>query len=494
MDYIEADLNDLNSVDKAATTFLAKGLPIHMLILNAGIMMLPNNHFAHFLLTERLLPVIEQTALAGQPVRVVGVSSRANTWAPKEGIITDKINDEKVYNPESRYGETKLANIVTMKELQRRLEEKHGKGVRIYCNSLHPGGVATELVQYSYPPLLVGVLAAVSKIQLMLTPEQGAISSVYLATSPDVVMENIRGQFYWDQARTSRLSKVHAKVGDEAFRKRVWEWTEGALKEKMHSHRRFARHSYHGPASSPSSSYDCSGSGSGSGSWGAFFSSLFSHSPDSHADNKSDAGSDKTSVFSGVSAQTKCTSSSSVATRSSLESARTAANSSPTGISRPSSPISVTSSGTASMGSPMGKVRELTLDTPSAVLATSAPTTATAILVPARASSTSPTPKPTPPPLRKISQDELAQHANANARDVWIAYRGVVYDISGFLHKHPGGLNELLRGAGRDATQLIYDAHPWINIERLLGEHTVVGVLERQFGGVGGLLVPRLFR
>ncbi|KAJ3315394.1 hypothetical protein HDU93_004639, partial [Gonapodya sp. JEL0774] len=109
-----------------------------------------------------------------------------------------------------------------------------------------------------------------------------------------------------------------------------------------------------------------------------------------------------------------------------------------------------------------------------------------------------------------ISQAELSAHASGP--EIWIAYRGIVYNITCYLNKvstdasikvvqppdaflvlyqHPGGIKELMRGAGKDATQFIYDAHPWVNIERLLGEQTIMGVLERSNNPF--LIVPRLF-
>ncbi|KXS18711.1 NAD(P)-binding protein [Gonapodya prolifera JEL478] len=235
VDYIEAHLTDLKSADKAATSFLAMDLLLHMLILNGGIMSPPTfrlNHFAHVLLIGRFLPVIERTTLAGQPVPVVAVSSTGNIFAPKEGIITDKLNDKDSYAALTRYGETKLANIIAMKELQQRLQKKHGNDVPIYCNSLNPGNVRTELTRSVVPPSLAAVVDLGSKM-FLLTPEQDAISSVYLATSPGVVAQSIRGQFYWDQSRTSLPSELHQKADDKELWTTVWEWSEHILKEKL---------------------------------------------------------------------------------------------------------------------------------------------------------------------------------------------------------------------------------------------------------------------
>ncbi|KAJ1551972.1 hypothetical protein HK405_013198, partial [Cladochytrium tenue] len=103
------DLMSLASVDAFASAFLARGLPLHGLVLNAGIMATPfalsadgiesqfaTNHVAHFHLTQRLLGRVVESA----PSRIVVVSSDLHSSAPKpEGIRFDKINDQATYKP-----------------------------------------------------------------------------------------------------------------------------------------------------------------------------------------------------------------------------------------------------------------------------------------------------------------------------------------------------------------------------------------------------------
>ncbi|KAJ1568415.1 hypothetical protein HK405_002207 [Cladochytrium tenue] len=107
------DLMSLASVDAFASAFLARGLPLHGLVLNAGIMATPfalsadgiesqfaTNHVAHFHLTQRLLDRIVESA----PSRIVVVSSDLHSSAPKpEGIRFDKISDQATYKPFAAY-------------------------------------------------------------------------------------------------------------------------------------------------------------------------------------------------------------------------------------------------------------------------------------------------------------------------------------------------------------------------------------------------------
>ena len=100
---MQADLMDLKSVEKAADDFLARNLPLHILVNNAGIRAPPfglskdgmesqmaTNHLAHVVLTNKLLPVL----IKSQPSRIVVLSSLAHEFVPKEGIHYSELCDE----------------------------------------------------------------------------------------------------------------------------------------------------------------------------------------------------------------------------------------------------------------------------------------------------------------------------------------------------------------------------------------------------------------
>nr|GEZ94770.1 hypothetical protein [Tanacetum cinerariifolium] len=176
------DISSLDSVRKFATQYSSKGLPLNILILNAGVMAPPftlskdniesqfatnhvgimtppftlskdniesqfaTNHVGNFHLTNLLLDTMKKTAKeSGKEGRVVVVSSQAHRMTYKEGIRFDKINDEKSYNAMYAYGQSKLAGILYANELTKRLQ---AEGVNITANSLHPGVIKTNLARH----------------------------------------------------------------------------------------------------------------------------------------------------------------------------------------------------------------------------------------------------------------------------------------------------------------------------------------------------------
>lgn len=68
----------------------------------------------------------------------------------------------------------------------------------------------------------------------------------------------------------------------------------------------------------------------------------------------------------------------------------------------------------------------------------------------------------------EVTPDELAKHDSEN--DCWVALNGNVYNVTTYLHYHPGGIEELMRGAGRDATDLFNEVHRWVNYESILAK------------------------
>ncbi|CAI0417275.1 unnamed protein product [Linum tenue] len=160
VDVMQLDLSSMASVKKFASEYISSGLPLNLLINNAGIMMCPymlstdniemqfaTNHVGHFLLTHLLLETMKSTAReSNQEGRIVNLSSEGHRFAYKEGIRFDKINNEAEYNNIRAYGQSKLANILHANELARRLKEE---GINITANSLHPGAIATNLLRHS---------------------------------------------------------------------------------------------------------------------------------------------------------------------------------------------------------------------------------------------------------------------------------------------------------------------------------------------------------
>lgn len=218
-EFLPLDLGDLASVRACAQQFLARGLPLHILVNNAGLagargftasgfeLAFGVCHVGHFLLTELLLDTLKASA----PARVVMVASKAHRQA--RGIDFDAVRRPTATRTGLReYGVAKLANILFAAELARRL---HGTGVTTYA--LHPGVVATD-VWRSVPWPLQGLIK-----RFMLSAEDGAATTLYCATDPAVASQS---GLYYDACRAAEPT---ALARDANLAARLWRETEGWL-------------------------------------------------------------------------------------------------------------------------------------------------------------------------------------------------------------------------------------------------------------------------
>jgi NAD(P)-dependent dehydrogenase (short-subunit alcohol dehydrogenase family) len=164
------------------------------------------NVLAPFSLTTMLTDKLKSSA----PSRVVNVSSRSSDSAE---IEFDNLQGEKKYSSFKIYGQSKLAlNLITV-EFSRRLE-----GTGVTANFLHPGVIRTELGTRDVNPLFKA-LAAFVKV-FMASPDKGARTSIYLASSPDV--EGVTGKYFANQ----RQVKANPISFDEPTAKRLWKVCE----------------------------------------------------------------------------------------------------------------------------------------------------------------------------------------------------------------------------------------------------------------------------
>jgi NAD(P)-dependent dehydrogenase (short-subunit alcohol dehydrogenase family) len=190
------DLADLGSVREAAAEISARCEQIHVLVNNAGLVLSDRtvtrdgfettfaiNHLGPFLLTQ----LLTDRLVASAPARVVTVSSTAHNSA-RTGLDFDDLQSEVGYSAMQVYGRSKLANILFANELSRRLV-----GTGVTSNSLHPGVVATG---FGRDDDTSGVLAFGLKLikPFILTPDKGARTSVYLASSPEVA--DVTGKYF----------------------------------------------------------------------------------------------------------------------------------------------------------------------------------------------------------------------------------------------------------------------------------------------------------
>jgi NAD(P)-dependent dehydrogenase (short-subunit alcohol dehydrogenase family) len=163
------------------------------------------NHLAPFLLTNLLRPKLTASA----PARVITVSSDAHTAAR---LDLDDPNLEHGWSSWRSYSNSKLANILFTRELAGRLD-----GTGVTANCLHPGVVRTGFGRDARPLMRVGITIAKP---FMLSPERGADTIVYLASSPDVAAKT--GGYYVKR----QLREPSAAARDDGLARRLWEISE----------------------------------------------------------------------------------------------------------------------------------------------------------------------------------------------------------------------------------------------------------------------------
>ncbi|KAE9409502.1 NAD(P)-binding protein [Gymnopus androsaceus JB14] len=220
----------IEKINKAAAEELMKReTRLDILINNAGIMVTPYeltadeievqacNGTGHFALTVPLLPLLKQTAATPDPhVRIVNITSNSDPdFSTIEGL------NQRTWSARVRYGLSKLANILFTNELQKRLNESGTKN--IYCISVHPGGVSTELMRGPIQswPYLWPVFSFMSMI--FLAPEQGALTQLYAATAPEVEEQDLK----YLTSKSKLAEDKDGKLGGQ-----FWDLCENLVKEK----------------------------------------------------------------------------------------------------------------------------------------------------------------------------------------------------------------------------------------------------------------------
>jgi NAD(P)-dependent dehydrogenase (short-subunit alcohol dehydrogenase family) len=222
VEVMSLDLASLTSVREFARAFLDRHNRLDVLIDNAGLVLgsrqvtedgyettFQVNHLGHFLLTD----LLRDRLVASAPSRIVVVTSDAHKNA-RNGLDFDDLQSERRYSAFSVYGKTKLANILFTRELARRLD---GTGVTVNC--VHPGFVASRFGRDGDTGIL-GRVAMPLLRPFALNAEQGARTSVYLASDPAV--DGVTGA-YW--VKCAPVAPSAAAQDDDAAR-RLWDVSE----------------------------------------------------------------------------------------------------------------------------------------------------------------------------------------------------------------------------------------------------------------------------
>jgi NAD(P)-dependent dehydrogenase (short-subunit alcohol dehydrogenase family) len=226
VDLLHADLTSQASIRALADQVLEKYPRVDVLINNAGAIFVQReltvdgiertwalNHLAPFLLTTLLLDRLKASA----PSRIITTSSDAHKG---KLIPFDDLNAEHSWRGRgfTRYGETKLANIMFTRELARRLD---GTGVTTYC--FHPGVVATGFNRNNGAMMTAAMMMIAPFVR---SPRKAAQTLVWLADSPDVSKQS--GGYYEDRA----LAVSSRQAQDPALAKRLWEVSEEQVRQK----------------------------------------------------------------------------------------------------------------------------------------------------------------------------------------------------------------------------------------------------------------------
>ena len=194
IDLILADLTSQASIRQLAENIQQRYPQLHVLINNAGVvnltrretsdgfeMMFAVNYLAPFLLTNLLLEKLKASA----PARIINVSSDSH----EAGYINlEDLQSEKQYKFMRSYGQSKLALVLFTYELARSLQ-----GTGVTANCLHPGFVATNIGQNGIGSVSRSIIKLIFS-RLGISPEEGAKTSIYLASSPDI--EGVTGKYF----------------------------------------------------------------------------------------------------------------------------------------------------------------------------------------------------------------------------------------------------------------------------------------------------------
>ncbi len=222
VEVVSLDLASLASVRACAAELCRRCSQIDVLINNAGLilsersesedgieMTLAVNHFGPFALTLQLLDRLR----ASECGRIVNVSSDAHRMV--RAFDFDDLHSRQSYGGMKAYSQSKLANILFTRELAARVD-----GFGITANALHPGLVRSRFARDGDVRGWLGAVFAVATRLTAISPEAGAKTSVYLASSPEV--ESTSGEYFV----RCRSRRPNAAARDSAAARRLWQLSE----------------------------------------------------------------------------------------------------------------------------------------------------------------------------------------------------------------------------------------------------------------------------
>ncbi|XP_068447071.1 dehydrogenase/reductase SDR family member on chromosome X [Clinocottus analis] len=222
VEFVFIDLTSLKSVRQFAQNFTARGLPLHVLVNNAGTMMVPErktvdgfefhftlNYLGHFLLTNLLLDALQRAGRPGRCSRVINMSSATHYGGE---VQMEDLNRRVCYSSHGAYSQSKLALVLFTYHLQERLA---AGGLPVTVNAVDPGMVDTALYDNLWS-LAQTLKRPVAKI-LFRTPAEGASISIFAAAASE--LEGVGACYLYNGLRTQSSRSSY----DPELQARLWE-------------------------------------------------------------------------------------------------------------------------------------------------------------------------------------------------------------------------------------------------------------------------------
>ncbi|XP_045240324.3 polyprenol dehydrogenase isoform X3 [Macaca fascicularis] len=208
VEFLFCDLASMMSIRDFVQKFKMKKIPLHVLVNNAGVMMVPQrktrdgfeehfglNYLGHFLLTNLLLDTLRESGSPGHSARVVTVSSATHYVAE---LNMDDLQSSACYSAHAAYAQSKLALVLFTYHLQRLLA---AEGSHVTANVVDPGVVHTDLYQHVFWGTRL-VMKLFSWL-LFKTPDEGAWTSIYAAVTPE--LEGVGGRYLYNEKEAKSL-------------------------------------------------------------------------------------------------------------------------------------------------------------------------------------------------------------------------------------------------------------------------------------------------
>lgn len=221
VEFSYCDLASMRSVREFVLKFKEKKLPLHVLVNNAGVMMVPQretedgfeehfglNYLGHFLLTNLLLDTLRRSGRPGCEARVVTLSSATHYVGE---LALDDLQSRGGYSPHGAYAQSKLALVLFTYHLQALLA---AQGSHVTANVADPGVVNTDLYKHVFWGTRL-----VKKLfgwWFFKTPDEGAWTSVYAAVAPE--LEGVGGRYLYNERETRSLALTY----DQHLQHQLW--------------------------------------------------------------------------------------------------------------------------------------------------------------------------------------------------------------------------------------------------------------------------------